>query len=495
MQNEKYLWLLLKSTLLDLYENIPSSIATNQQPLDVPPRDSSIEAGCSDETADRKLSQLKRLFSLSASSEPAADESRRSSKQIKLDSFVKRSARGGGVNGSGDGGDSSSPEQFRLKTVESREEDEKIKPTSGRTASEGDEEMKGSDSFDASDILETKENLTPNKSRQQEEEQPESFSVQEGQSTYSRGLTITFDTFAPISARADDSKGAEEEPPDVAVQSQVVRNESSGLTITFDRFESAGPVKSKSSEDAGSSVSIGNDQESASDIGGAEKSQSVNLSRGSSGCKISEQQDKVVVEESPPDCGKVVASRTVMFSMDRLKEDLKGIEEENENRRSAANRFRAKIDPSQNASAEAELQKEIRKSDFAGMKIYGQFNLGFIIAGLDGDLFIIDQHATDEKYNFETLQATTKLQSQKMVAPQRLDLTTASESILLDNLDVFERNGFKFDIDESEQAEAGCRVRLTSLPMSKNWTFGKEDIDELLFLLQVTLSISRVEHG
>lgn len=38
--------------------------------------------------------------------------------------------------------------------------------------------------------------------------------------------------------------------------------------------------------------------------------------------------------------------------------------------------------------------------DFRHMKILGQFNLGFIIAELRGDLFILDQHACDEKHRF-----------------------------------------------------------------------------------------------
>ena len=46
---------------------------------------------------------------------------------------------------------------------------------------------------------------------------------------------------------------------------------------------------------------------------------------------------------------------------------------------------------------------------------YLQFNLGFIIARLNDDLFIIDQHATDEKYNFETLQRDTVMQGQKLI--------------------------------------------------------------------------------
>ena len=49
------------------------------------------------------------------------------------------------------------------------------------------------------------------------------------------------------------------------------------------------------------------------------------------------------------------------------------------------------------------------------MKIIGQFNLGFIIVQLGSDLFIVDQHASDEKYNFETLKQTTVIKSQTMI--------------------------------------------------------------------------------
>ena len=41
------------------------------------------------------------------------------------------------------------------------------------------------------------------------------------------------------------------------------------------------------------------------------------------------------------------------------------------------------------------------------MQIVGQFNLGFIIAELRGDLFILDQHACDEKYRYTQNQITS----------------------------------------------------------------------------------------
>ncbi|XP_076856361.1 mismatch repair endonuclease PMS2 [Brachyhypopomus gauderio] len=144
-------------------------------------------------------------------------------------------------------------------------------------------------------------------------------------------------------------------------------------------------------------------------------------------------------------------------------------------------RFRAQINPGDNQSAENELKKEISKNMFKQMEIIGQFNLGFIITKLKSDLFMIDQHATDEKYNFEMLQQHTTLNGQRLIAPQSLNLTAVSETILIENIDIFKKNGFEFLIDED--APVMERVKLVSLPTSKNWTFGPSDIEELIFML------------
>ena len=81
-------------------------------------------------------------------------------------------------------------------------------------------------------------------------------------------------------------------------------------------------------------------------------------------------------------------------------------------------------------AAEAKLERIFEKSSFTNLDILGQFNLGFILARLGNDLFIIDQHASDEKFNFERLTKTTQLNRQPLLAPQRLDLTPA-ESIIV----------------------------------------------------------------
>ncbi len=77
--------------------------------------------------------------------------------------------------------------------------------------------------------------------------------------------------------------------------------------------------------------------------------------------------------------------------------------------------------------AENELERVFNKADFGRMEVIGQFNLGFIIARLGRDLFMVDQHASDEKYNFERLQAGTVLNRQPLVLPQKLQLSAPEE--------------------------------------------------------------------
>ncbi|XP_041671276.1 mismatch repair endonuclease PMS2 [Cheilinus undulatus] len=178
--------------------------------------------------------------------------------------------------------------------------------------------------------------------------------------------------------------------------------------------------------------------------------------------------------------------RTVplQFSLQELSRRLKRLRDQQKKSEGESlryRRFRAKINPGENQSAEEELRKEISKDMFKQMEIIGQFNLGFIITKLNSDIFMIDQHATDEKYNFEMLQQHTVLQGQKLIVPQKLHLTAVSENILIENIEIFRKNGFELLIDEDAQVME--RVKLVSVPTSKNWTFGPADIEELIFML------------
>lgn len=136
-------------------------------------------------------------------------------------------------------------------------------------------------------------------------------------------------------------------------------------------------------------------------------------------------------------------------------------------------------------SAETRLSLTVRKSDFCNMRVVGQFNLGFILVvkpGKDDDLFVIDQHASDEIYNFERLQRETVLSRQPLVIPQPLELSAVEELTVQHHIGVFENNGFGILVDQS--APPGSQCLLSALPYSKNTVFDEKDVHELVYKVQ-----------
>lgn len=154
-------------------------------------------------------------------------------------------------------------------------------------------------------------------------------------------------------------------------------------------------------------------------------------------------------------------------------------------------------------NAEEKLSLAIHKGDFGKMKIVGQFNLGFVLAVRprststasvlptatrqalqeDDEFFIIDQHASDEKFNFERLQSATTVQSQRLVRPKPLELTAIEEEIVIENQAALEKNGFVVSVDESGDEPVGSRCQLLALPLSRETTFSLADLEELISLL------------
>uniref|UniRef100_A0A5K3FGP9 MutL_C domain-containing protein n=1 Tax=Mesocestoides corti TaxID=53468 RepID=A0A5K3FGP9_MESCO len=123
------------------------------------------------------------------------------------------------------------------------------------------------------------------------------------------------------------------------------------------------------------------------------------------------------------------------------------------------------------SSAESELTTLFKREWFKDMRVVGQFNKGFIICQHEKDLFIVDQHASDEKYRFECLCANHQFTSQPLVSPQQLTLNAVQEHVLEENMEVFANNGFAFSVDEN--APLGRRYCLVSAPMSEGKVFGR----------------------
>ncbi|CED83249.1 dna mismatch repair protein [Phaffia rhodozyma] len=160
------------------------------------------------------------------------------------------------------------------------------------------------------------------------------------------------------------------------------------------------------------------------------------------------------------------------------------------------------------SAAEETLDRIVLKSDFKQMNVLGQFNLGFIITSKRGkegreDLFIVDQHAADEKVNFELLQKETKIQSQKLIRPRPLELSAVDTVLVQDNLSILRKNGFDVEfssavdgnhddeetepnLDDGMEGESWYpgRVSLCAQPVSKETVFDFQDLEELLHLIR-----------
>jgi DNA mismatch repair protein PMS2 len=166
-----------------------------------------------------------------------------------------------------------------------------------------------------------------------------------------------------------------------------------------------------------------------------------------------------------------------------------------------------------NEQAANELERVFNKAHFLTMRIHGQFNLGFIMASIGSDLFIIDQHAADEKYNFERLRDSTVLNKcvacsasrssaacsplpcgvarrnsmctcgrrQPLLVPADLELSPVDEMTLREHRAIFEQNGFSF-ID----CPATETLKLSAVPFSKGVTFGVDDVHELVCAVDAT---------
>lgn len=200
--------------------------------------------------------------------------------------------------------------------------------------------------------------------------------------------------------------------------------------------------------------------------------------------------------------------------LQRLKLDVQILSRQNKRHEKLSNaltsvRNASTVDDFENGleadNAEETLALTIHKGDFGKMKIVGQFNLGFVLAvrpsgtitsssspptaaatqrkPQDDELFIIDQHASDEKFNFERLQATTIVQSQRLVRPKPLELTAVEEEIVIENQSALEKNGFVVEVDESGDEPVGSRCQLLALPLSRETTFTLADLEELISLL------------
>ena len=96
-----------------------------------------------------------------------------------------------------------------------------------------------------------------------------------------------------------------------------------------------------------------------------------------------------------------------------------------------------------------------QKKNFKNLKIKGQFNKGFIISKLENNenLYIIDQHAADEKNSYENMLNNLTYEKQKLTNPLKIQLTYSQYEIVSSNLNDFSNYGFQINLLENKNIE------------------------------------------
>lgn len=135
-----------------------------------------------------------------------------------------------------------------------------------------------------------------------------------------------------------------------------------------------------------------------------------------------------------------------------------------------------------NDASEQTLNRILHQQDFANVRIIGQFNRSFILVSLHGNIFIIDQHAADEKYNFERLNATAKIESQSLIRPRQMQLAVMDELVAMSCRSILEKNGFEIRVNED--APPTQRIALLTQPVVGQRSLDHRDFEELLTLLR-----------
>jgi len=117
-------------------------------------------------------------------------------------------------------------------------------------------------------------------------------------------------------------------------------------------------------------------------------------------------------------------------------------------------------------SISADISDSLNKSEFGKMEVMGQFNQGFILTSLSRDsyrhIYIIDQHAADERYQLETLTRSCIIKSQRLLRPKIIDIGSDDAWFIEHNIEVLRREGF--DLELFREEDGNCKMLLTSVP-------------------------------
>ncbi|KAI5689236.1 Histidine kinase [Leishmania braziliensis] len=128
------------------------------------------------------------------------------------------------------------------------------------------------------------------------------------------------------------------------------------------------------------------------------------------------------------------------------------------------------------AQTEDDLNYYFNKNSFKEMRVIGQFNHGFIVATLpNGDVFIVDQHASDEKYNYERLVRAYEATPQPLVLPVSVAMSTHEVDLAMEHKLALQHHGFKVNRGSDD-----TKLMVYSLPVLPYDVVSASDVMELV---------------
>lgn len=130
------------------------------------------------------------------------------------------------------------------------------------------------------------------------------------------------------------------------------------------------------------------------------------------------------------------------------------------------------------AQTDADLATIFNKRSFKDMRVLGQFNHGFIIATLGDDMFVIDQHASDEKYNYERLMRSYTATAQPLVVPSPVAMDAHEVELALSHRDELAKHGFTVRAGDDP-----TKLLVCSLPVLPYDVVNATDVLELVVQL------------
>ncbi|GET92671.1 mismatch repair protein PMS1, putative [Leishmania tarentolae] len=123
-----------------------------------------------------------------------------------------------------------------------------------------------------------------------------------------------------------------------------------------------------------------------------------------------------------------------------------------------------------------DLNQYFNKNSFREMRVIGQFNHGFIISILpNGDVFVVDQHASDEKYNYERLLRTYEATPQPLVLPVSVAMSAHEVDLAVEHKVTLQQHGFKVNRGSDD-----TKLLVYSLPVLPYDVVSASDVMELV---------------